>query len=149
MSYAKPYFYNGASKKRLSISCSYKKTNAYSTIVRKAFSAPSYHDPCLCIPQNAQYVAPDLTSTVSATSLSCVQDLFLKTFLSLKKQKGREKPLPVISESSKTVDPARFLKVVSERNLMLDFSNHAKYLNTLVIHSGKGSYPNQSGNSEK
>lgn len=75
MSYAKPYFYNGGSKKKkksLNISCSYKKTNTYSTFERKAFSTPSYHDPCLCIPQNAQYVAPDLTSTISATSLSSV-----------------------------------------------------------------------------
>ena len=78
MSYAKPYIYNGASKKRLSISCSYKKTDAYGT-ERKAFSTSSYHDLCLCIPQNAQYVAPDLTSTISATwmkPLKCVRLLF-------------------------------------------------------------------------
>lgn len=79
MSYAKPYIYNGASEKRLSISCSYKKTDAYGT-ERKAFSTPSYHDPCLCIPQNARYVAPDLTSTIiSATCvkpLKCVRLLF-------------------------------------------------------------------------
>lgn len=77
MSYAKPYIYNGASKKKkkLSISCSYKKTGAYGT-ERKAFTTPSYRDPCLCIPQNAWYVAPDLTSTISATcmkSLKCVR----------------------------------------------------------------------------
>lgn len=86
-------------KKRLSISCSYKKTDAYGS-ERKAFSTPSYHDPCLCIPQNAWYVAPDLTFTISATCmkpLKCVKLLFKKIQV-FQKTSRSEGEASVISE---------------------------------------------------